>query len=64
MAHTMATFGQFILTFYTFYQYRFQQEDEFYKGYLITMFQYFILFFLSMLAVIHVANLVKKEVSN
>lgn len=62
MINIMATFGLSILTFFEFYQYQFQQNehlrDNFYG-----MLEWFTILLAFALIVIHMANLVAKEVS-
>lgn len=62
MINIITTFGLSVMAFYTFYQYRFQQ-NEFYKTYLFIMFEIFILYLISTLAIFYMAHSVAKEVS-
>lgn len=62
MINIMATFGLSVLTFYTFYLYRFQQNDI-QTEHLMVILNMFILYLLPTLTIFYIADKVMKEVS-
>lgn len=62
MINIMATFGLSVMTFYTFYLYRFQQNDI-QTEHLMVILNMFILYLLPTLTIFYIADKVMKEVS-
>lgn len=62
MILVVVTFGSAVMSFYSLYKYRYQQNEP-YKLYLSGMLQSFILYLISTITFIYMANKVTKEVS-